>query len=268
MSQHATAVVDDSANVEPVSLAHATRSSLAAVTLVATDIDGTMTRAGRLAGDVVDAVARLVDAGIEVLPVSGRPSGEVLGLARYLPGVRRAVAENGLVLVVPGVGVTPLGAPPDRPRLIELAMVLGAGPGRTPLMPAEDAFCRLADLAFERDGRSDAELVPMQVQAAAAGVHLIWSNVHIHLSLDAPDKGAAVLGLCQQAQIAPAHVLAIGDAPNDAGFWLPGRFGVAVGCAQVLAQRAVLPHLPRYVVGEAADGWIEMAEALLAARQP
>ncbi len=250
--------------MEPISLREAPAAALAAVGIVASDIDGTMTRDGRLVGDVMDAIARLVAAGIEVLPVSGRPAGEVLGLARYMPGVRRAVAENGLALVVPGEAVTPLGQAPDRARLLELAERIAA-PSH-PLALAEDAFCRLCDVAFERDGRDDASLAEMQRRAEAEGIHLLWSSVHVHLSLDAPDKGRAVLDLCRQGGVDPAHVLTIGDAPNDVGFWVPGRFGLPVGCEQVLEQRAVLSQTPRYLVAEAADGWLEMAEALLRAR--
>ncbi len=232
---------------------------------MASDIDGTMTRDGRLCGAVLTAISDLVRAGVEVLPVSGRPAGEVLGLARYLPSVRRALAENGLCRVVPGVAVTPLYQAPDRMRLRAVAAAIASA--GAPLREAEDAFCRLCDLAFEREGRDDAELAAMRDRAEACGVHLLWSNVHVHLSLDPADKGWAVLDLLAGEGIAAGEILTIGDAPNDAGFWQPGRFGLAVGCAQVLEQRAVIPALPRYVVAEAAEGWLEMAALLLAARR-
>lgn len=247
-----------------VALSQAPRALLASVQVVASDIDGTMTRDGRLDPAVLDAIVALVAAGIEVLPVSGRPAGEVLGLARYLPGVRRALAENGLAQCVPGDAVTSLGSVPDRARLLAVAEVLSTGVA--PLRLAEDAFCRLCDVAFERDGRDDTTLAAMRIAARALGVHLIWSNVHVHLSLDMPDKGRAVLDVCARDGIDPATVLTIGDAPNDVGFWVPGRFGVQVGCAQVLDQRAVLDAEPAYLVGEAAEGWLEMARLLLAAR--
>ncbi len=248
---------------EPQPLATADGAQLRAIRLVASDIDGTMTRDGRLDGEVMAAITALVRAGVEVLPVSGRPAGEVLGLARYLPGVRRALAENGLALVEPGRAVTALYQRPDRERLRAVAAAIAHDP---PLREAEDAFCRLCDLAFERDGREDAALAAMRERAEALGVHLLWSNVHIHLSLDPADKGRAVLDLLAGEGVMADAILTIGDAPNDAGFWLPGRFGLPVGCAQVLEQRAVIPALPRYVVAEAADGWLEMAALLLRAR--
>ena len=74
---------------------------LAPVRVVATDVDGTLTRDGALDPEVVRVIAALAEAGLVVVPVSGRPAGEVLGLCRYLPGVQRAIAENGLLEVVP-----------------------------------------------------------------------------------------------------------------------------------------------------------------------
>lgn len=260
---HAGEAIDGSDVLQP--LAQAPGALLAAVRMVATDIDGTMTRAGRLCPRVLAAAADLAAAGIEVLPVSGRPAGEVLGLARYFPGVRRALAENGLVAIVPDHGVFPRGRAPDRARLEQVAALICAD--QAPLRPAEDAFCRLCDLAFLREGRSDAALAELQLRAARHDVYLLFSNVHVHLSLDAPDKGAAVLALCAADGVDPGAVAAIGDAPNDVGFWRPGRFGLAVGCAQVAAQRAVIAHLPTWQVAEAADGWLELAAALLASRR-
>jgi predicted mannosyl-3-phosphoglycerate phosphatase (HAD superfamily) len=65
--------------------------------LIATDVDGTLTRAGKLDPAALAAITRLVAAGVAVVPVSGRPAGEVTGLCRYLPGVTRGLAENGLL---------------------------------------------------------------------------------------------------------------------------------------------------------------------------
>ena len=67
---------------------------LAPVRVVATDVDGTLTRDGALDPEVVRVIAALAEAGLVVVPVSGRPAGEVLGLCRYLPGVQRAIAEK------------------------------------------------------------------------------------------------------------------------------------------------------------------------------
>jgi hydroxymethylpyrimidine pyrophosphatase-like HAD family hydrolase len=233
--------------------------------MVATDVDDTMTRHRVLTPAVLTAIERLVAAGIEVLPVSGRAAGEMLGLARYLPGVRRALAENGATLLMPDREPGFLRGAPDRDRVLLAAAELSQGL-QAPLELTADAFCRIGDVAFERAGRTNAELQELIEPARRKGLHLVWSSVHVHLSPSPPDKGAAVLQLCQQDGVAAAHVATIGDSPNDVGLWVPGRFGVQVGTAAVLRQTSVLRHEPTYVAGEGADGWVELADRLLAAR--
>src|SRR5687768_660769 len=61
------------------------RAIFGTIALVATDVDGTLTSRGEILAPVLAALADLAAAGIEVVPVSGRPAGEVLGLVRYLP---------------------------------------------------------------------------------------------------------------------------------------------------------------------------------------
>jgi len=245
-------------------LAEAPASQLRSIRLLATDIDGTMTRAGKLSPDVLSALEALHASGVEVLPVTGRSAGEALGLARYLPTVKGALAENGAVRVVPDAPHQLLFGEVDRARLLAVARTL-AEPGDA-LQPAPCAHFRLADVAFERAGRPQGLLQRLQVRALENGVHLSWSSVHVHLSLHPPDKGAGLLAWLREAGLSPAEVATIGDAPNDAGFWTPGRFGLPVGTSDVAAQAEVLTALPAFGVGHAADGWLQLAQALLAAR--
>ncbi len=248
----------------PAPLHTAPRELLAGIRLLATDIDGTMTHDGRLDPGILPALLRLESVGIEVMPVTGRPAGEALGLARYLPTIRRAVAENGATLVSPDLPVRWLGQQPDRARLLAVAEQLGRA-GR-PWTLAPDAFCRLADIAWLREDRTDAELEPLRALATAHGVHLIWSSVHIHLADSPPDKGAAVQQIAAELGYAAHEIATIGDAPNDVGLWHSGRFGLTVGTAQVLDQLEVLEYKPMWVTSHGAAGWLELANQLCAAR--
>lgn len=82
-------------------LAAAPVAVLKHIRLLATDVDDTMTSKGALLPATLSMLHRLHRAGVRVLPVTGRPAGEVQGLARYLPHVSAAIAENGAVLVTP-----------------------------------------------------------------------------------------------------------------------------------------------------------------------
>lgn len=233
-------------------------------TLLATDVDGTLTRNRAIGPDVLDAIARLTHAGIEVMPVTGRPAGEAMGLCRYLPGVKRAIAENGLVLVAPDVSVDWLGPPTDLPALVEVGTWLNAEHDAR-LVRTPDAFCRLGDVAYEREGREAEELERLRSLAAQRGVHLVWSNVHVHLAARKVDKGEGLLEVLQRDGRDPAGVVTIGDAPNDAGLFVADRFGLTVGTADVVEHREALFALPQYVSQKReADAFLELTDKVLA----
>ena len=164
----------------PRSLLHAPDEALQGIRMLATDVDGSMTVAHEIPASVVAAVTALTTAGVEVVPTTGRPAAEAHALARYLPGVRRAIAENGAVLVEPEEHFERLWPNADRQRLLRFGrQVARSGP---PLQATGDHFARLVDVAFRRDGRDETSLLIMQQEAAAEGIEMVWSSVHIHFS--------------------------------------------------------------------------------------
>jgi hydroxymethylpyrimidine pyrophosphatase-like HAD family hydrolase len=245
-------------------------ASVAGITIVATDVDGTLTREGEITAEVVELCEHLDRCGIEVLPVSGRAAGEVAGLARYLPGVRRAIAENGLLLVEPDVPLRWLsGFVPDVVALRAIGEQLNAELGLG-LRLAPDAAWRLGDVAYERDGRSDAELARIARLVRDRGAWATWSSVHVHFGAVRPDKGKALARVLAEDGRSPENTVVIGDAPNDAGmFALPGV--VSVGTADVLEHLAAYPDAfpipPRYVTrGRESDGFAQLARGLIRLR--
>lgn len=241
-------------------------STAAGIRIVATDVDGTLTRDGELTGEALAAIEALTGAGVEVVPVSGRPAGEVLGLCRYLPGVRKGIAENGLISVVPDEPLSFIGAPTNVTRLREIGEALNADHAAG-LRLAGDAFCRVADVAYERDGRDVPELMRLRTAAKGQGAFLVWSSVHVHLAERIPDKGQGLLSMLEQWGASPSTVATIGDAPNDSGLFTPHRFGLTVGTADVVAQADAFPHLPQMVTaGRELDGFLELARGLLKSR--
>ena len=237
---------------------------LAPVRVVATDVDGTLTRDGALDPEVVRVIAALAEAGLVVVPVSGRPAGEVLGLCRYLPGVQRAIAENGLLEVVPDRDPRWLAEPTDPQDLRAAGRRLDEEHGAGLRLAADHPF-RLGDVAYERDGRQVPELLRLRAAAEALGVCMVWSSVHVHLTPRPPDKGQGLLRFAADHGLDPATILTIGDAPNDEGLFVAGRFGVTVGTADVPPQREAFGALPTYVTdGREAEGFLQVAQALLA----
>lgn len=246
-------------SLEPERLAEV----LASVRVVATDVDGTLTREGALDPEVVRVIAALVEAMVEVVPISGRPAGEVLGLCRYLPGVHRSIAENGLLEIVPDREPRWLAEPTDPEALRAVGRRLNEEHGAG-LRLAPDHPFRLGDVAYERDDRDPETLARLRVQAEAMGVRMVWSSVHVHLTPRPPDKGQGLLRFAADHGLDPATILTIGDAPNDAGLFVGGRFGVTVGTADVLRERDAFDALPTYVTDEReSEGFLAVARALL-----
>ncbi len=232
------------------------------VRLIATDVDGTLTTGGKLQPTVTHAIKALDMLGIEVLLVSGRPAGELQGLVRYLPCVRRGIAENGLLLVVPDRAPEWIDGATDTGRLRAIGEQLNRD-HEARLVLTGDSYCRLGDVAYERDGRDVTELLRLRDVAEGLGVHFIWSNVHVHLAQEIPDKGAAVLKLLKSEHRSPESVLTVGDAPNDAGLFVADRFGVSVGTAEVLEQLGSFSDVPRYVTdGREGAAFLEVAALL------
>lgn len=247
-------------------LSHAPPERLAAIDRIASDVDGTLTRAGKLGPALLDTIARLHAVGVALVPVSGRPAGEVQGLCRYLPRVEFGVAENGLLEIVADQPPRWLGEPTDVARLVAVGEHLNrdhhAGLRRT-----GDAFCRLGDVAYERESRDEHELLRLRELAEAEGVFLIWSNVHVHIAQRWPDKGAGLLLAFERRGIDPRRVATAGDAPNDGGLFIAGRFGLTFGTADVVGQREWFDALPEFVAGQREiDGFIELADAIVAAK--
>ena len=124
---------------------------------------------------------------------------------------------------------------------------------------AGDAFCRLGDVAYERAGRGEEELRRLRSLAEQKGVHLVWSNVHVHLAQEVPDKGEGLLRVLAEQGFSGDQVLTIGDAPNDAGLFVADRFGVTVGTADVTAHASDFRALPDYVsTARESEGFLDM----------
>jgi len=71
-----------------------TKLSCTKIRFVLTDIDDTVTTEGRLTGEAYMALERLSDAGLVVIPITGRPAGWCDHIARMWP-VFGVVGENG-----------------------------------------------------------------------------------------------------------------------------------------------------------------------------
>jgi HAD superfamily hydrolase (TIGR01484 family) len=251
----------------------ATRRAFRAVLL---DIDDTLTTEGRLTAAAYAALERLADAGLRVIPVTGRPAGWCDMIARFWP-VDAVVGENGAFwfrydrtarrmhrrLFVAG---------DTRPRLDALAReILAAVPGAA---VAADQPYRLADLAI--DFAEDVGPLPagdidrIVALFEAAGARAKVSSIHVNGWFGSWDKlTTARLLLEEEFGIDLARdreaLVFVGDSPNDEPMF--AFFPNAVGVANLRRFAPRMAALPQWITEkEAGAGFVELTELLLEAR--
>lgn len=246
-----------------------------------TDIDDTLTAGGRLGADAYAAIERLAAAGVAVVPVTGRPAGWCDMIARFWP-VAAVVGENGALYyrydhaarrMLRRYWDDDATRAGKRSRLDRLAPeILAAVPGAA--IAADQPF-RIADLAI--DFREDvAPLPPEAVDRivaafAAAGAVAKVSSIHVNGWFGTYDKLAMTRALFDEVfgldlDRCQDQVAFIGDSPNDEPMFVFFRNAVAV--ADIVRFLPRLGARPAWVTaGGSGAGFIEFAEALLAARE-
>jgi len=251
------------------------------VRAVLTDIDDTLTEHGRLPAVAYTAMARLKEAGLAVVPITGRPAGWCDMIARQWP-VDGVVGENGAFYfryddatrtMVRRYAKNDQAREKDRLALDAIRhAVLAEVPGAA---VASDQNYREADLAIDF-----CEDVPPLPKEAIEQIVRIFerfgatakvSSIHVNGWFGTYDKLTTssrflkeVLGIDVRTD-AEAVVFA-GDSPNDAPMF--GFFPNSVGVANVLAFKDQLSATPRWVTSQpSARGFAELADLLLAVRQ-
>jgi len=262
----------------PLPLSEFHPAQAAAITCVFTDIDDTLTTGGRLTATAYQALEHLHDAGLKVIPVTGRPAGWCDHIARMWP-VDAVIGENGAFYMrydgaLRRMHTRFMACARDRAahrrRLAELGrQILEQVPG---CALASDQDYRAMDLAI--DFCEDVPpLGPDQVARIvsllhAAGATAKVSSIHVNGWFGGHDKLSMTRIYAQDCLDADLDKLLdacvyVGDSPNDAPMF--GFFPNAVGVANVRRFLGQMDHPPRYVTQHAAgEGFAELSGYLLA----
>jgi HAD superfamily hydrolase (TIGR01484 family) len=250
------------------------------VRYILTDIDDTLTLAGKLPAAAYSALWRLAAAGYQVVPVTGRPAGWCDLIARQWP-VAGVVGENGALyfryddkhkVMERRYWKTAAERAADRRRLETIrAEVLRAVPGCA--VAADQAF-READLAID----FCEDVAPLDRRAVAAivdcfernGATAKVSSIHVNGWYGDYDKLAMSRRFFRDVfavdlEKSRLQVVYAGDSPNDAPMF--GFFPHSVGVANILHFSGQLEHQPAWVTEqEGGDGFAELADRLLSTR--
>ncbi len=241
------------------------------------DIDDTLTSDGSLTARAYAAMERLQQAGLLMIPITGRPAGWCDHIARMWP-VDGVVGENGAFYFrydrarkkmirrfLQSDDERALGREKlDVLRDQILAAVPGAG-------IASDQYYREADLAIDF-----CEDVPPLPQGdidrivslfEAAGVTAKVSSIHVNGWFGNYDKltmTRIMMAECFDVDLEAdkEYFTFVGDSPNDAPMF--GYFPLAVGVANVADFEGHMEATPAYVTeGRGGAGFAEFADIIL-----
>jgi HAD superfamily hydrolase (TIGR01484 family) len=256
-------------------------TAVARLRVLLCDIDGTMTCDGRLGAAAYRAMERLQAAGVQVVPVTGRPAGWCDMIARFWP-VAAVVGENGAFYFRydhAAKKMTRVWARDqaqrdlDRARLTEIgAELLRHVPGAA---LAADQRYREADVAIdwcEDVPALDAAAVQRIVELLQRhGLTVKVSSIHVNAWFGAYDKLTMTRRLLREEfGIDVEHdrdeVAFVGDSPNDEPMF--AFFPNSIAVANIAAFADAIQHPPAYVTRAAEGaGFAELARLILARRR-
>lgn len=247
---------------------------------VFTDIDDTLTLDGRLPAAAYAALERLAQAGLSVVPITGRPAGWCDMIARFWP-VAGVVGENGAFAfsydhasraMRRRFTATQDERFENRRKLSALAEhILAEVPG---CAIASDQLYREADLAIDIcedvPPLPEADVNRIIALFEAAGAVAKASSIHVNGWFGDYDKlttarlfTAETLSLDLDRD--EARFLFCGDSPNDAPMF--GFFSHSCGVANVRDFGDRLSASPAFVAeGRGSRGFVEIVDRVLDAR--
>lgn len=248
---------------------------------VFTDIDDTLTSDGYLPAISYTAMERLQEAGLIVVPITGRPAGWCDLVARLWP-VNGVVGENGAFYfhydrkkkkMYRHYADDTDTKQRNRDRLMQLAdMVVSDVPGAA--ISADQAY-RETDLAvdFREDvsplGENDVQKIVSLLKNEGATVKV--SSIHVNAWFGDYDKltmtkcfAQDILGMNMNEE--EERFVFTGDSPNDAPMFR--FFTNSIGVANIKAFTDQIDVLPNYITtGFGGYGFAEVADFLVASRK-
>lgn len=253
-----------------MNLAPLESADLSKIKLVATDIDGTLTKNQRFTPQLITALLQLQSANIAVLLVTGRSAGWVSSLSNYLP-VAGAIGENGGCYfsgtadcqLLSNLKIKEISK--HRDKLADCFWQLQGTHAQ--LKESTDNRFRLTDWTFELAQLDASDLWEIGAQCERWGWNFTYSTIQGHIKLVTQSKATGIKQVLKQhfPQIKPHQVLTVGDSPNDAVMFDPEEFAQSVGVANVQHYQDQMEYLPAYVTNlPEVGGFGEIVDRLLA----
>jgi HAD superfamily hydrolase (TIGR01484 family) len=223
---------------------------LADIQLIATDIDGTLTRAGKFTRELLESIDLLTANGIKLLLVTGRSAGWVSAVNNYLPVVG-AIAENGGIYFNTDGEFDFLtrieNIEEHREQLANRFWELQEAYPQ--IEESVDNQFRITDWTFDIAGLTNLELEQIASKCQSWGYSFTFSTIQCHIKPQRQDKGDAILQVLKQyfPELKRTQIITVGDSPNDASMFDRSLFYHSVGVANIQHYMSQLIHQPEYI---------------------
>jgi len=238
------------------------------------DIDDTLTKQGKLLSASYSALWKLKEAGLKVIPVTGRPAGWCDLIAREWP-VDGVVGENGALVFWEEPGsVLKAEYHPNavKNNHIVLEGIKEKAFAEFPeLRLAKDQFARLFDIAL--DFAEEDPVLPISAAerikeiAEEEGAVARISSIHVNIWMGDYNKLSMVEHFLAsrfgwKSGVEDREVLFVGDSPNDEPMF--ARFTLTCAVSNIERYTDIIKHKPAFVASkECGDGFAEIAEIFL-----
>jgi hydroxymethylpyrimidine pyrophosphatase-like HAD family hydrolase len=195
---------------------------------LATDYDGTLAHHDRVDPSTLEAIERLRASGRTLILVTGRELEDLIRVFPRLDLFDRVVAENGALLYRPAdCSEAVLGQRPPESFLEALR-----GRGVSPL-----SVGRVIVATWQPHGAA----VVDTIRQSKLDLQAIFNKRAVMILPNGVNKASGLAAALGELKLAPANVVAVGDAENDHVFLSPCGLGVAVSNAiESLKERADL----------------------------
>ncbi|MFA5699363.1 MAG: HAD-IIB family hydrolase [Sphaerochaeta sp.] len=257
-------------------IAQLTQGESQGLSYILMDIDDTITTEGKLTAEAYEALWELHDAGLRVIPITGRPAGWCDLIARQWP-VDGVVGENGALAYWEEDGILKRIYHPNAVKNTHpvLEKIKERVLREIPLTRvAQDQFARLFDLAIDF-----AEEEPKLDLAVAEEIKRICteegaiakvSSIHVNTWMGVYSKLEMSERFLRERfgydpQSDRLKVLFFGDSPNDEPMF--AHFPLTVGVASVGRYQHLMQNLPTFITKSSGGaGFREGVDRLLGLR--
>ncbi|MGK7938907.1 MAG: HAD-IIB family hydrolase [Crocosphaera sp.] len=238
------------------------------IKIIATDIDGTLTRNGEFSSQLLSILEQLQKHNIRVILITGRSAGWCQGIINYLP-VWSIIAENGGVYSLKdNQQIIPLTAIDD---VIKHRQILQSNfeylKSQFPLLnTSSDNQFRLTDWTFDCHELTQKILLEIEKICYQNNWGFTYSHIQGHLKPLEQNKAKGLITFKENyfKNLSWEEIITVGDSPNDEPLFNQNLFPISVGVHNILNYTERLKDKPMYITNlSEIDGFCELAKLLI-----